>query len=510
MPFIENIVPGSPEADFIRQNVRLFTSAQVNNVIDNETGNTVLHYAVISGFMNAVSKLMKVKDINLNIKNNQGLCPLFYALLINSSTIVDILIDSSRENRIDINKKINDDPGITYLHLVAINGIELFGIKRDEATSDQIEDAKSKLNEFINLAVAKGADVHKKDNNGLTPLFNAHVNLKPEMVDILINIPGVGIDEPINESGISSMHIIAKAGLEAALDLMALKGGNVNFQDQNGETPAFYAALTGQISIFDKLVILGADPNQKNKNGLTPLFYALNNNQTDMIEHLKNKYNITVDDVINSDKEDPGHAGFTYLHIGAINGSEALVALVISRGANPNAKDKNGDTALCWAVSKAHSSVVTFLLGLENIDVFNKNDQGKTAMFYALEQKNPDMVNLLLPYHGIDTPVDNDGNTCLQMALSLELFELAAKLIKDGADLNVKGESPFTPAELISFLAPATKKTYFPDFLTEEERAELENPADYISDDLAAVSLGEVPLAGDGGHPPVDNETTGG
>ena len=149
MPFIENIVPGSPEADFIRQNARLFTPAQVNNVIDNETGNTVLHYAVINGFANAVSKLVRVKDINLNIKNNQGLCPLFYALLINSSTIVDLLIDPERENRIDINKKINDDSGITYFHLVAINEIELFGIKRDEATSHQIEDAKSKLNGLV-------------------------------------------------------------------------------------------------------------------------------------------------------------------------------------------------------------------------------------------------------------------------------------------------------------------------------------------------------------------------
>ena len=58
--------------------------------------------------------------------------------------------------------------------------------------------------------------------------------------------------------------------------------------------------------------------------------------------------------------EEPG--GWTALHRAAKNGHEAVVGLLLDKGAMIDEKEMNGWTALHWAAENGHDAVVRLLL----------------------------------------------------------------------------------------------------------------------------------------------------
>lgn len=99
----------------------------------------------------------------------------------------------------------------------------------------------------------------------------------------------------------------------------------------------------------------------------------------------------------------------------ANDGDLPAVQTFLSQGADVNAMDDNGKTALIAAAFKNHTEVVNFLL--ENgADVNAKNNSGKTALIVAAFKGYTDVVKLLLE-KGADTNVKaNNGDTALTVA----------------------------------------------------------------------------------------------
>ena len=100
-------------------------------------------------------------------------------------------------------------------------------------------------------------------------------------------------------------------------------------------------------------------------------------------------------------------------------GSTDLVQTLVEKGANVNAKDDMGRTALMWAANNGASDIVQFLLS-NGAEVNAKDHTGKTALLwttsrpfdrFALVQTLADTVQVLLT-HGADATVnDADGKT---------------------------------------------------------------------------------------------------
>ncbi|WP_265033965.1 ankyrin repeat domain-containing protein [Wolbachia endosymbiont (group A) of Sicus ferrugineus] len=69
----------------------------------------------------------------------------------------------------------------------------------------------------------------------------------------------------------------------------------------------------------------------------------------------------------------------------------------IQKGADVNAKDKDGNTPLHLAAMKGKIDVVKILLEY-NADVNTKNNEGRTALYYAANNNHQELVELLLAH----------------------------------------------------------------------------------------------------------------
>ncbi|MBQ7543717.1 MAG: ankyrin repeat domain-containing protein [Synergistaceae bacterium] len=116
------------------------------------------------------------------------------------------------------------------------------------------------------------------------------------------------------------------------------------------------------------------------------------------------------------------------------SGSSAEIEGAIRRGANLNAKDKYGWTALHWAAYRGLSDTAELLLRY-GADVNARNVNGSTALHEAARSDHASTARVLLRY-GADTNATNDyGRTALRLAAERGSREVAELLRTSGAKL---------------------------------------------------------------------------
>ena len=98
------------------------------------------------------------------------------------------------------------------------------------------------------------------------------------------------------------------------------------------------------------------------------------------------------------------------MQVALFNQNPEVIKTLIDEGADVNAKNKDGSTALMLANLNQDPEVIKTLIN-EGTDVNAKNKSGGTAlMFAALHQKNPDAVKALLKAGADANVIDNGGN----------------------------------------------------------------------------------------------------
>ena len=83
-----------------------------------------------------------------------------------------------------------------------------------------------------------------------------------------------------------------------------------------------------------------------------------------------------------ADVDAKDNEGRTALFWAASNGRVEVVKVLIENGANVDVKDENGKTALHWAALYGHFDVANFLIE-KGADVDAKNIYSKTALHWA-------------------------------------------------------------------------------------------------------------------------------
>jgi ankyrin repeat protein len=174
--------------------------------------------------------------------------------------------------------------------------------------------------------------------------------------------PGVGDnDPPPDGSGtLTSLDLVKKLAAKGAnLNARMTKRANLNNTRLNemGATPFLLAALTADAELMKTLAALGADPRLTNAENSTPLMAA---------------------------------AGLATRSPGEDAGTESevleAVQVALDLGADVNAVDNNGETAMHAAAYKNLPKVVRFLAAKgAKIDVWNRNDKfGWTPLAIAV------------------------------------------------------------------------------------------------------------------------------
>ena len=221
------------------------------------------------------------------------------------------------------------------------------------------------------------------------------------------------------------------------------------------------AAEHGHKATVEALLDKGADMNAKAKNDDTALSLATAGSHTAIVTLLEATPKLlkaaTANDAskVNealtegADKDAKDSAGWTALMWGAWNGHEDIVQALIDEGADVNALSTAGSTALKLATVKGHGAIVTLLkangaTGTPTAPTTAEKTTATAKLFTAVKANNVNQVNEAIEAGAnIDTQGAN-RYTALMFAARDGRTAIAKALIDKGANVNTQGKYKYT------------------------------------------------------------------
>lgn len=303
---------------------------------DDRRGQTALMWAAAEGHASVVQALIDA-DADFTLRVPSGFSPLMFA---------------TREGRVEV-VRVLLKAGVDVNEIVPVEGRRRgYGGRLPPAGATPLLVAVTNAHyELAALLLDAGANPNA-DVPGYTVLHAITAVRKP----------GVGDNDPPPEGsgGMTSIELVKKLAAKGAnLNARMTKKANLNNTRLNevGATPFMLAALTADAELLRTLAGLGADTSLTNVENSTPLMAA---------------------------------AGLATRSPGEDAGTESevleAIQVLLELGADINAVDKNGETAMHAAAYKNLPQVVRFLAAHgARIDVWNTNDKfGWTPLAIAV------------------------------------------------------------------------------------------------------------------------------
>jgi len=120
----------------------------------------------------------------------------------------------------------------------------------------------------------------------------------------------------------------------------------------------------------------------------------------------------------------------------AERGDKELVESLLAKGADKNAKNKEGSSVLRLAAARGYADLVDILLAAK-ADVNVKANNGETALIAAADEGHAEIVERLLKAAADPNATDEKGYTALMAAIKGDVREVEA-LLTAKADVNAK------------------------------------------------------------------------
>lgn len=209
-------------------------------------------------------------------------------------------------------------------------------------------------------------------------------------------------------------------------DIMAIKGFldagmDPNTKDIDSRTVLISAAARGDLEVTNILLSRGADPNIKDLRHYTALSHAVEAMYEDVVEALLNHPGV--------DPNCIGLNGRPVMSSYVWRDNTTRVEKMLARGANANAQDADGDTALHGAAQIGNVDIIRMLLD-KGANINTKNHQGGTPLMWAAVFGNETAAVRLLERGANPKLKDEDGMTALDWANRNNRDKLVALLQK--------------------------------------------------------------------------------
>ena len=260
--------------------------------------------------------------------------------------------------------------------------------------------------------------------------------------------------EAAGASGWTPLICASAAGDTDTATLLLARGASPHAADRRGWTPLRFAVFGSNVDLVRLLLVQKASPNAKDATGETPLMAAVWFPDPD-------DPTVTMSPAIRADSAEE------------VKRRSRIVDLLLAQGAEVNAKDQAGDTALKYALSMGNLAFTKKLIQA-GAEVNVVNGRGNTPLGFASARGRPGLVDLLKKSGAKGSREDalgeamrrndarqvarllregakvttrdlNSGETILGWASRRGDVQLARKLLDQGAGVNERGELDWTP-----------------------------------------------------------------
>jgi ankyrin repeat protein/L-ascorbate metabolism protein UlaG (beta-lactamase superfamily) len=143
------------------------------------------------------------------------------------------------------------------------------------------------------------------------------------------------------------------------------------------------------------------------------------------------------------------------LHLAASTGQVAVIELLLSKGANMEAGDRENTTPLTCAALLNKPEAVRLLVE-KGASLTARDNNGNTPLLAAARSGNVEIVKYLVGHGAALTDVSNRGSNCLHIATSIGAEPLVQYLLGQNFDLNALNGSGYSP---LHFAAMAGNQT---------------------------------------------------
>jgi ankyrin repeat protein len=196
-----------------------------------------------------------------------------------------------------------------------------------------------------------------------------------------------------NNQGRTPLMIAANAGHFDVATILVDKGADVNARTptQTGSSVLAFAVGGKNLKTIDYLISHGAELDLKSRDGSTPLCHAAVRGETEIVALLLSK---GADPNLYGMHDSTGNYN-TPLMIAANSNHVETMKLLLSKGAKIDRRSNKGNTPLMEASKRPYELVVKFLIE-KGSDVNAKGPHGHTALIFAAYNGHIKNIKLLL------------------------------------------------------------------------------------------------------------------
>lgn len=221
--------------------------------------------------------------------------------------------------------------------------------------------------------------------------------------------------------------------------------GNASLTDGYGNTPLMYAAGTGDLSLVERLIAIGADPRARNRFGGTALHFAAEKGRAETLEVLLAGRALC--DIDSFGAKFDLCAPMTPLMLAVNAGNADAAKVLIERGADIEACDGEGRTALAFGLFGERAPIVKMLIE-KGAKTGRKLRDGNTLLTSIARDVYPrlEIFEQLAKAGANIDGTDADGRTPLILAVMREftnerVIALVEYLIEAGANAGIRDKS---------------------------------------------------------------------
>ena len=300
----------------------------------------------------------------------------------------------------------------SLLALVSSITLLVSAVAAQAADSPLIAAVKAGDVRAVRVLLNQKADVNEAEADGTTALhWAAHRN---DLATVEVLIAAGAKADAATRYGVTPIYLAATTGNAALLERLLKAGAAVNSSLPEGETPLMTAARTGSVAAVKLLVAHGADVNARERwKGQTALMWAAVENHADVVKLLMEA---------GADLNARSSGGVFTAFLFAVRGGQLAAArALLDGGADVNSTLTDGTSALTLAVMNAHYELAAMLLDRGANP--NADGPGWTALHQLAWTRRPNYG------YNLPGPVPTGA---------IDGLDLARRLVQHGADVNAR------------------------------------------------------------------------